>query len=55
LALTGPLAEVERRLVAEALERAGGNKVRAAASLGVTRSQLYTLLKKHRIEAPGSG
>ncbi|MBL8861715.1 MAG: sigma 54-interacting transcriptional regulator [Planctomycetes bacterium] len=50
--LSGPLPEVERRLVIEALERASGNKVRAAASLGVTRSQLYTLLKKHKIEAP---
>jgi len=51
-ALGGTLPEVERRLVVDALARAEGNKVRAAASLGVTRSQLYTLLKKHRIEAP---
>jgi len=48
----GSLPEVERRLVVDALERAEGNKVRAAAGLGVTRSQLYTLLKKHKIEAP---
>ena len=48
----GSLPEVERRLVIEALDRAGGNKVRAALSLGVTRSQLYTLLKKHRIAPP---
>ncbi len=51
-ALVGSLPEVERRLVVDALDRVGGNKVRAAASLGVTRSQLYTLLKKHKIEAP---
>jgi two-component system response regulator AtoC len=46
------LPEMERRLVVEALERERGNKVRAAVSLGVTRSQLYTLLKKHGI--PGN-
>ncbi len=49
---SGSLPEVERRLVVEALERTGGNKLRAAATLGITRSQLYTLLKKHQIEAP---
>ncbi|MCY2959657.1 MAG: helix-turn-helix domain-containing protein [Planctomycetota bacterium] len=47
------MPELERRLVLEALDRAGGNKVRAAVSLGVTRSQLYTLLKKHQILGPG--
>jgi transcriptional regulator with GAF, ATPase, and Fis domain len=46
------LPEVERRLVVEAMERTGGNKLRAATSLGVTRSQLYTLLKKHKIAPP---
>jgi transcriptional regulator with GAF, ATPase, and Fis domain len=47
---TEPLPEVERRLVADALERARGNKSRAAALLGITRSQLYTRLKRFGIE-----
>jgi hypothetical protein len=50
--LGGTLPEVERRLVTEALERTGGNKLRAAAALGVTRSQLYTRIKNHGIAAP---
>jgi transcriptional regulator with GAF, ATPase, and Fis domain len=41
-----PLAVAERRLVQDALERAKGNKSRAAAMLGITRSQLYTRLKR---------
>jgi transcriptional regulator with GAF, ATPase, and Fis domain len=41
-----PLADVERRLVQNALERAKGNKSQAAAMLGITRSQLYTRLKR---------
>jgi two-component system response regulator HydG len=45
--LPGSLPEVERQLVADALQRVGGNKVRAASQLGISRSQLYTLLKKH--------
>jgi len=40
------LPEVERRLVLEALEKARGNKSRAAQILGLTRSQLYTRLKR---------
>ncbi len=48
----GSLPEVERRLVVDALRRTEGNKVQASVVLGVTRSQLYTLLKKHKIEAP---
>jgi len=47
IATAGSLPEVERQLVAEALQRVGGNKVRAALQLGISRSQLYTLLKKH--------
>jgi transcriptional regulator of acetoin/glycerol metabolism len=40
-----PLAELERRSIAEALTRAKGNKSRAAA-LGLTRTQLYTRLRR---------
>ncbi len=40
------LIEWERRLVADALRKANGNKSRAARMLGLTRSQLYTRLKR---------
>jgi transcriptional regulator with GAF, ATPase, and Fis domain len=43
------LPDMERRMVLEALEKARGNKVRAAALLGLTRSQLYTRLKRYGI------
>jgi len=41
-----PLAELERRAIADALSGAKGNKTRAAALLGLTRTQLYTRLKR---------
>ena len=44
------LSAVERKLVTEALLKARGNKSRAAAILGVSRSQLYTRLKNLGIE-----
>jgi DNA-binding NtrC family response regulator len=44
------LADLERKLLVEALARSRGNKSRAAALLGVTRSQVYTLLKRFEIE-----
>lgn len=34
------LETMERRMIAQALERSGGNKTRAAALLGITRAQL---------------
>jgi transcriptional regulator with GAF, ATPase, and Fis domain len=40
------LAELEQRMVCEALERAGGNKSKAARLLGLTRAQLYTRLER---------
>jgi DNA-binding NtrC family response regulator len=43
------LADVEREQIRVALDRAEGKKARAARSLGLTRSQLYTRLKRHRI------
>jgi DNA-binding NtrC family response regulator len=39
-----PLADVERHYARLALERCGGNKVRAAAALGISRATLYKLL-----------
>ncbi|HEX7125312.1 MAG TPA: sigma 54-interacting transcriptional regulator [Thermodesulfobacteriota bacterium] len=44
------LADVERRLVEDALRRAGGNRSEAARLLGLTRSQLYTRLKRFGLE-----
>jgi two-component system response regulator AtoC len=44
------LREVERRSVAAALAKAGGNKVKAAKALGVSRRALYRLIEKHRLD-----
>ncbi len=51
----GHLREVERRHVREALQREGGNKVRAARALGVSRRALYRLIEKHRLTDTNSG
>jgi transcriptional regulator with GAF, ATPase, and Fis domain len=40
------LADLERRTIIDALARVNGNKSRAAAALGVSRTQLYTRLKR---------
>ncbi|MDX1642868.1 MAG: sigma-54 dependent transcriptional regulator [Thermoanaerobaculia bacterium] len=47
------LDEAEKRLVERALERNGGNVLRAAEELGVSRSALYRRIDKHGIELPG--
>ncbi len=44
------LDDVERRLIAEAMERAGGNQSKAARLLGVSRDTLRYRLKKHGME-----
>jgi transcriptional regulator of acetoin/glycerol metabolism len=41
-----PLAEVERRSILAALQRAKGNKSRAAATLGLSRGALYRRLRQ---------
>ncbi len=43
------LEEVEKKLIAEALERASGNQSRAARLLGISRDTLRYRLKKHGI------
>ena len=46
----GSLAEWERQMITEALAKARGNKSRAARLLGLTRSQLYTRMKRFGLD-----
>lgn len=48
------LPEVEKTLIKLALEKAGGNKSRAAGLLGITRRTLYGRLERHELNG-GSG
>jgi DNA-binding NtrC family response regulator len=48
---TTTLPEMERQAIVEALEAAGGNKSRAARSLGIPRHVLLYRIKKFGIEA----
>jgi transcriptional regulator with GAF, ATPase, and Fis domain len=45
------LPDMEKRMVLEALKKAKGNKSKAATLLGLTRSQLYSRLKRHEIDS----
>jgi DNA-binding NtrC family response regulator len=49
------LREVERRHVRAVLEDEGGNKVRAAKALGISRRALYRLIDKYHLEGRGRG
>ena len=49
--LADALAEVERRMIAEALRKHGGNITRAARELGLTRRGLYLKLERHDLSA----
>jgi DNA-binding NtrC family response regulator len=49
--LADALAEVERRMIADALRRNGGNISRAARELGLTRRGLYLKLERYEISA----
>jgi DNA-binding NtrC family response regulator len=46
---------LERELILQALERAGGNKSQAARLLGLTRRTLYSRMEKHGLRKPGEG
>jgi len=45
------LAEVEKQMIADALRRANGNKSRAAAALGLSRTQLLRRLRRFGLTA----
>ena len=47
---TPSLSDVERRTIEQVLRDNGGNKSKAARSLGVTRTQLYGRLRKYGLE-----
>ena len=49
--LADALAEVERRMIADALRRHSGNISRAARELGLTRRGLYLKLERHDLSA----
>ena len=44
-----PLGEMERRLIAAALQQSHGNKNEAARLLGIDRQRLYRKIEKYRL------
>jgi DNA-binding NtrC family response regulator len=49
------LEEVERQLLVQALERAGGNQTQAAQLLGINRDQVRYRIEKFGLPAPRGG
>jgi transcriptional regulator with GAF, ATPase, and Fis domain len=49
------LETLERELIIQALELAGGNKSQAARLLGLTRRTLYSRMERHGLRRPGEG
>jgi two-component system response regulator AtoC len=48
--LKNQVADLERQLIKEALERAGGNRTKAAEELGIYRRLLYAKIKEYGLE-----
>ena len=48
------LETLEKELILQSLERARGNKSRAARLLGLTRRTLYSRMEKHGLHVPAS-
>ena len=44
------LGQVEREMLERAMRQADGNKAQAARLLGIPRSSLYDLIKRHGLE-----
>jgi len=44
------LPEMEKRAVTEALRRSNGNRSKAAAALGLSRTRFYTLLRRFGLD-----
>lgn len=53
VSLADALADVERRMIADALRKHGGNISRAARELGLTRRGLYLKLERYQLSATG--
>src|SRR2546425_11130747 len=53
LSLGLSLDQIEKRLIKEALERAQGNKTKAASLLGISRRALYSRMESHGIPIGG--
>jgi DNA-binding NtrC family response regulator len=49
LTLKEAVAALERRMIADALERAGGNRSEASRQLGIARAQLYLKMEEYGI------
>jgi DNA-binding NtrC family response regulator len=49
LTLKEAVASLERRMIADALERAGGNRSEAARQLGIARAQLYLKMEEYGV------
>lgn len=50
--LNAALKHREREVVERALVRAGGNVADAAAAMGILRTSLYRIMKRHSIPVP---
>jgi len=53
LSLKEAVAALERRMIADALERVGGNRSEAARQLGIARAQLYLKMEEYGIRGRG--
>ena len=52
--LRDAIADLEKRMIVEALDRAKGNRSEAARQLGIGRPQLYAKMEEHGLAAPKS-
>ncbi len=55
LALRDAIAQLEKRMIVRALDRAKGNRSEAARQLGIARAQLYTKMEEYGIAGKGEG